>query len=156
MLTPASSAMPFVLKPSKLSLTRMRAVASISTSTVARERACEACFRGFVSGLGAICRGPNASSQMRAIAHIMHPRTEIATEQDRRHDSALLPTHCHQAMGRSRPIRSGQPEFRPAHERGRRDHAAHTRPYPYGRQDLSASPAGGAAFVSGAPLGETA
>src|SRR4029453_17325563 len=46
--------MRLVLALSNPSFTRMRAVASINASTVARERCCEAFFRGFVSGLRAI------------------------------------------------------------------------------------------------------
>jgi hypothetical protein len=45
--------MRLVLARSKPSRTKMRAVASTSASTVARERACEAVFLGFVSGLRA-------------------------------------------------------------------------------------------------------
>src|SRR4051812_45730296 len=63
MLTPAFSAIRLVLALSKPSLTRMRAVASISASTVARERPCVACLRGCVSGLRAMPGVPDASSQ---------------------------------------------------------------------------------------------
>src|SRR6185437_8457694 len=56
MLTPASPAMRLVLALSKPSRTRMRAVASISASTVARDRSCEAFFLGFVAGLRAMIR----------------------------------------------------------------------------------------------------
>src|SRR3954468_16011397 len=53
-LTPATSAIRLVLALSKPSLTRMRAVASISASTVARDLSWEAFFRGFVAGLRAM------------------------------------------------------------------------------------------------------
>ena len=46
--------MRLVLALSKPSLTRTRAVASTSASTVARDRCCEADFLGFVAGLRAI------------------------------------------------------------------------------------------------------
>src|SRR6185437_9907497 len=55
-LTPATSAIRLVLALSKPSRTRMRAVASISASTVARDRSCEAFFLGFVAGLRAMIR----------------------------------------------------------------------------------------------------
>jgi hypothetical protein len=50
-----------LLALSKPSLTRMRAVASISASTVARDRSCEAFFLGVVGGLRAMSCVPNAS-----------------------------------------------------------------------------------------------
>jgi hypothetical protein len=55
--------MRFVLALSNPSLTRMRAVASTSASTVARDRSCEAPFLGFVSGLRAIFGITNASRE---------------------------------------------------------------------------------------------
>jgi hypothetical protein len=54
MLTPAVAAMRLVLAASKPARTRMRAVASSSASTVARDLACEAGFLGVVGGLRAI------------------------------------------------------------------------------------------------------
>lgn len=60
MLTPASRAMRLVLAWSKPSRTRMRAVASIRASTVARERSWEAAFLGLVSGLRASGRPPES------------------------------------------------------------------------------------------------
>src|SRR4029453_9356506 len=63
MLTPATSAMRLVLARSKPSLTKMRAVASIRASTVARDLVCEACFLGVVSGLRAMSCAPNASTE---------------------------------------------------------------------------------------------
>src|SRR5262245_3577607 len=65
MLTPASWAILLVLALSKPSLTRMRAVASIRASTVARDRSCDACFLGFVSGLRAMPGVPDARAGMR-------------------------------------------------------------------------------------------
>src|SRR5262249_49984457 len=52
-----------VLARSKPSRTRMRAVASTSASTVARDLACDACFLGLVGGLRAIHSLQNASSE---------------------------------------------------------------------------------------------
>jgi hypothetical protein len=51
----------------------MRAVASISAFTVARDRACEAFFLGIVSGFAAIFSGPICEYQKRAIARIVAP-----------------------------------------------------------------------------------
>src|SRR6185312_5552184 len=125
MLTPASPAMRLVLALSKPSRTKMRAVASISASTVARDRCWDASFLGIVSGLRAIYRAPNASIKKRAIARIMHLPSETATADGEHHDPALFPTHGREALGRPRPLRCGEPELRAADAAGILDHAAH-------------------------------
>src|SRR6185312_14236092 len=152
MLTPASPAMRLVLALSKPSRTKMRAVASISASTVARDRCWDASFLRIVSGLRTIHRAPNASIKKRVIARIMHLPSETATADGEHHDATLLPTHGHEALGRPRPLRRGEPELRAPEPRGILDHAAHPRPHPYGRQNLPASSAGIAARFPRAPL----
>src|ERR1700744_596069 len=70
-LTPATSAMRFVLALSNPSRTRMRAVASKSAFTVIRDRCWEADFRGLVRNVTAICRFTECEYQTRVIAHIL-------------------------------------------------------------------------------------
>jgi uncharacterized damage-inducible protein DinB len=63
--------MRLVLALSKPSLTRMRAVASKSVSTVRRERSCEADFLGFVCIFLAINTASQCEWKKRMIAHIL-------------------------------------------------------------------------------------
>src|SRR5262245_31052918 len=86
MLTPATSAMRLVLARSKPSRTKIRAVASTSASTVARDLACEACFLGLVSGLRAMssppkCESPNMSDRSYYV-HRRPKQGDIVTASD--------------------------------------------------------------------------
>src|SRR5215475_2440469 len=102
MLTPAFSAMRLVLALSKPSRTRMRAVASTSASTVARDRAWAADFLGFVAFLRAIILCRRCEYKKRVVAHILSsrgPRDNPREHEHARHLAAPVPV---QGLGRRR------------------------------------------------------